>query len=131
MKVLHVIPSLGPLRGGPSHALLALSRELGQQGVSVQICTTDDNGPSRLAVPLGEPTSWQGVTTWFFPRQTRFYTYSWPMTRWLARSARQYDLIHIHALFSYASLPAAFAGARQGVPYVVCPEGTLSVYVPT
>src|SRR5438067_9464620 len=100
MKVLHVIPSLGPQRGGPSHGLLALSRELGRQGVSVQICATDDNGPYRLEVPLGEPSSHDGVTTWFFPRQMRFYTFSWPMTRWLARSVPEYDLIHIHALFS-------------------------------
>jgi glycosyltransferase involved in cell wall biosynthesis len=67
-----------------------------------------------------------GVTYRYFRRQTRFYTFSWPLTRWLARHVRDYDLVHIHALFSYAAAPAAYWAARAGVPYVVRPLGTLN-----
>ncbi len=130
IRVLHVIPSLGPARGGPSFALVSLARELERQGVSVEVCATDDNGPDRLKVQLSgpKPTRWNSVTTWFFPRQTRFYTFSWPLTWWLVRHVHRYDLVHIHALFSYAALPASVAARLSRVPYVVRPLGTLNAY---
>jgi glycosyltransferase involved in cell wall biosynthesis len=126
MKVLHVIPSVGPLRGGPSSALLAITRSLAKAGIQVHVATTDDNGLGRLEVPLHHPVTCDGVTTWYFPRQTRFYTFSWPLTRWLARHVHEYDLVHIHALFSHASLSAALLATRFRVPYIVRPLGTLN-----
>jgi glycosyltransferase involved in cell wall biosynthesis len=81
-----------------------------------------------MPAPLGQPVLRDGVTHWYFPRQTRFYTASWPLTRWLDRHVRDYDLVHIHALFSYAALPAAFFAARQGIPYIVRPLGVLNHY---
>ena len=125
-KVLHVIPSVGPQRGGPSFLIRTLARALSQAGMEIHVVTTDDNGPARLPVPLGVPQYEDGATFWYFPRQTRFYTFSWPLTRWLARHVREFDLVHIHALFSYAALPAAMLAHRAGVPYIVRPLGTLN-----
>jgi len=125
-KILHVIPSVGPQRGGPSVLMRTLARALSQAGMEVHIATTDDNGPDRLPVPHGVPQQEDGATFWYFPRQTRFYTFSWPLTRWLARHVREFDLVHIHALFSYAALPAALLAHRAGVPYIVRPLGTLN-----
>jgi glycosyltransferase involved in cell wall biosynthesis len=126
MKVLHVIPSVSPLRGGPSVMMHALARGLNDAGVEVHVATTDDNGRQRLDVPLGVPVVEEGVTSWYFPRQTRFYTVSWPLGRWLAQHVRDYDLVHIHALFSFATMPAAFWCQRYGIPYMVRPLGTLN-----
>ncbi|HZQ07136.1 MAG TPA: glycosyltransferase, partial [Anaerolineae bacterium] len=78
--------------------------------------------------PLGEPILRRGVTHWFFHRQTQFYKFSLPLTRWLAQHTREYDLLHIHALFSYATLPAARFATRAGVPYIIRPLGTLNRY---
>jgi glycosyltransferase involved in cell wall biosynthesis len=103
-----------------------LARALSQTGMEVHVAATDDNGPGRLPVPLGIPQQEDGATFWYFPRQTRFYTFSWPLTRWLARHIRDFDLVHIHALFSYAALPAALLAHRAGVPYIVRPLGTLN-----
>jgi glycosyltransferase involved in cell wall biosynthesis len=125
-KILHVIPSVGPQRGGPSVLMRTLARALSQAGMEVHVATTDDNGPGRLRVPLGVPQPEDGATFWYFPRQTRFYTFSWPLTRWLARHVREFDLVHIHALFSYAALPAALLAHRARVPYIVRPLGTLN-----
>jgi len=125
-KILHVIPSVGPQRGGPSVLMRTLARALSQAGMEVHVATTDDNGTDRLRVPLGVPQHEDGATFWYFPRQTRFYTFSWPLTRWLARHVREFDLVHIHALFSYAALPAALLAHRAGVPYIVRPLGTLN-----
>ncbi|HMH50417.1 MAG TPA: glycosyltransferase [Candidatus Acidoferrum sp.] len=121
-----MIPSVGPFRGGPSVAMRTLARSLARVGVEVDVATTDDDGPGRLDVPLGCPVSDGDTTYWYFRRQTRFYTVSWPLTRWLSAHVREYDLVHIHALFSYATLPASVYARRYGVPYVVRPLGTLN-----
>lgn len=126
LRVLHVIPSIGPLRGGPSVAMRALARALARAGVDVHVATTDDDGPGRLTVPLGRPVDEDGATHWYFRRQTRFFTTSWALTRWLAGHVAGYDLVHIHALFSYAAVPASVLGRKRGVPYIVRPLGTLN-----
>jgi glycosyltransferase involved in cell wall biosynthesis len=125
-KILHVIPSVGTLRGGPSVLVHALARGLSRAGIEAHIATTDDNGPGRLPVACGVPVVREGVTYWYFRRQARFYTFSWPLAAWLARHVSEFDLVHIHALFSFASLPAAFWARRRGVPYIVRPLGTLN-----
>src|SRR5438094_4223241 len=127
MKILHVIPSVGPLRGGPSVMLRTITRALVRAGVSVDVATTDDNGPGRLHVVNSKPVVEEGVTYWYFPRHSRFYTFSWPLTRWLAQNVKNYDLIHIHALFSYAAIPAAFWANYYQIPYVIRPLGVLNV----
>jgi len=126
MRVLHVIPSVSPLRGGPSVMVRTMTRGLVSAGVEVDIATTDDDGPGRLPVTLSEPVIRDGVTYWYFPRQTEFYTFSWPLTRWLAQHVRKYDLVHIHALFSYTVLPAAYWARRYKIPYIVKPLGILN-----
>ncbi len=128
LRILHVIPSLGPQRGGPSVVARSLAEGLAQAGMTVDVATTDDNGTGRLQVPLGQPVAEGSVSYWYFPRQTRFYTGSWPLARWLARQVGSYDLVHIHALFSFASLAASTVAARRGVPYIVRPLGVLNRY---
>lgn len=125
-KVLHVIPSVGPLRGGPSFIVRSLASSLAAAGIETHIATTDDNGPGQLRVGYGQPTVEAGVTYWYFRRQTRFYTFSWPLSAWLARHIREFDLVHIHALFSFAVLPAAFYARLSNVPYIVTPLGILN-----
>ena len=95
-------------------------------GVSVDIATTDDNGAGHLAVPLGWPVVEDGVTYWYFRRQISFYTVSWSLDQWLAAHVGDYDLVHIHALFSFAATAGAFWAARRGVPYLVRPLGVLN-----
>ena len=126
LKILHVIPSVGPLRGGPSEAIHTLTRSLSSAGLQVHVATTDDNGPGRLSVPLMKPVIEQHVHYWYFPRQTRLYTCSWPLSRWLAQHVQDYDLLHIHALFSQASVTAAWWAQRYRVPYIVRPLGVLN-----
>ena len=53
-------------------------------GVQVDVATTDDNADRVLDVALGRPLRDGQVTYWHFPRQTSFYTVSWPLQAWLA-----------------------------------------------
>ncbi len=103
-----------------------LAGSLVRSGIDTHIATTNDDGPRTLPVPCGRPVVEDGVTYWFFPRQTRFYTFSRPLGAWLSRHVSDFDLVHVHALFSYATLPAAYWAHRRGVPYIVRPLGTLN-----
>jgi len=126
MKILHVIPSIGPLRGGPSFAVRAMASGLAAHGIETHVATTDDNGPALLDVDFSQPVTEDGAVYWYFPRQTSFYICSIPFTVWLWRHASDYSLIHVHALFSWCSNVAALIARYRGVPYIVRPLGVLN-----
>ena len=126
IRVLHIIPSIATFRGGPSQVIRLMAEGLSESGIAVDVVTTDDNGSSRLSVPLGVPVREGQVTYWYFPRQARAYNYSFPLSVWLWRHIREYDLIHIHTVFAYASTAAALIARLKGTPYVVRPLGVLN-----
>jgi glycosyltransferase involved in cell wall biosynthesis len=131
MKVLHVIPSLSPSQGGPSKALPEMARGLAQAGVSVDVACTDDDGTGRRisGVTHGVPvTHADGFRVFYFPKQTEFYKVSLPLLRWLCRHAREYDVVHIHTVFSFSTLAGALAARLARVPYIVRPLGVLNAW---
>jgi glycosyltransferase involved in cell wall biosynthesis len=129
VKVLHVIPSLSGSQGGPTMALALMERALTAQGVTVETATTNDDGAGRRnGKSCGRPLPENGVVHWYFRKAADFYKPSPQFARWIASKAADYDLIHIHALFSFTSAAAAWAAHRAGVPYVVRPLGALNAY---
>lgn len=134
LRVLHVIPSVAKHDGGPSRAMALIERALKGAGIDVDVATTDDDGPGhRLAGPFdadgrGAPDADESTTRRHFPKRTEFYKVSPALVRWLRQHVRDYDLVHIHALFSFSSVAAAWIARRAGVPFVVRPLGTLNHY---
>ena len=127
MRVLHVIPSAAPVDGGPNFAVRALARGLVARGVDITVATTNAAGDASLDVPLDSPVIEDGVLYRYFARTVPgSWKFSWPLTRWLWAHARSYDVVHVHALFSYATIPGCRAAAHAPVPYVLRPLGTLS-----
>jgi glycosyltransferase involved in cell wall biosynthesis len=67
-----------------------------------------------------------GVPTVFFPRQwSEGLKYSRPLAHWLEEHVADFDVVHVHGIFSHACLAAARAARRHGVPYVVRALGML------
>ncbi len=129
MKILHVIPSMSFVHGGPSHAIRLTERALGMQGVEVETLSTDDDGPGeRSGKRCGVPLKENGVVRRYFPKRLEFYKVAPGLALWINRHVQDYDLVHIHALFSFSSVAAAWAAKSAGVPYVVRPLGTLNRY---
>ena len=126
MKVLHVIPSLSRLRGGPTFVVNTLAEYQARTGVEVHVATTDDDDSGRQSVPLATPIWRGGAVYWYFKRNTRTYQSSIGLTSWLLRRAAGFDLIHIHSLFTYPATAAAAIAQRRSIPYVVRPLGVLN-----
>lgn len=126
MKVLHVIPAISPRYGGPSQAVYDMCWSLHLAGCQVQIATTDADGEGRLEVQLGKLHSYQNVPTIFFERQwSEAFKYSHSLAQWLSNNVTEFDVVHIHAVFSHACLAAARACRRNGIPYIVRTIGNL------
>lgn len=129
MKVLHVIPSLSLTEGGPTRAIAAMEQALAAQGVTVETASTDDAGPGRHnGKPLAQPLPENGAMHWYFAKRMDFYKWSPAFARWVRREIRHYDLLHVHAVFSFTSTTAARVARAAGVPYVMRPLGTLNDY---
>ena len=62
----------------------------------------------------------------FARRNTHFYKVSLELVRWLNAHIGEFDVVHIHALFSFSSTVAAHIAHRGGVPYIVRPLGVLN-----
>lgn len=128
LRALHVIPSLSREHGGPSVALPAMARSLAQAGVFVDVATTDDDGVGKRLtdVPHATPLTSEGYRVIYFPKQSEFYKLSLPLLRWLFRHVTDYDVVHVHAVFSFSTLAAALACRWMQVPYIVRPLGVLN-----
>ena len=119
MRVLHLIPSISPLRGGPSQAVVSMVAALRQQGVDASILTTNDHGPGlQVGMPIGhwhqQEALEQAVPVLAFDRWNpplrvfREFAVSPGFSRWLGQNACQYDLVHVHAKHDIAGYgPAA------------------------
>jgi glycosyltransferase involved in cell wall biosynthesis len=109
-----------------------MARALALEGCRAEVVCTNDDGPGLLDAPLGRPVERGGASVRFFPRFSprvsalREFQYSWPLGRWLREHMGDYDLVHVHAIFSYASTCAMALARREGVPYLVRPIGQLS-----
>ncbi len=129
MKILQIIPSISLVYGGPSQMILGLSKTLAENGENVTIITTNSNGDTGqkpLDVPLQIPLKQDGYTIIYFPCSPfRRYKFSLDLLLWLNRNCANYDVAHIHALFSPVTTLAASICRLKGLPYLLRPLGTL------
>ncbi len=129
MKVLHVIPSLSWVHGGPSHAIRTIEQASRAEGIDTVVATTDDDGLGRrLDRALGTIIAEESCSRIYFRKRFDAYCIAPSLIVWLWKNVRSFDCVHIHALFSFTSTAAAIIARVRGVSYVVRPLGVLSSY---
>jgi glycosyltransferase involved in cell wall biosynthesis len=96
------------------------------QGVPSLVVTTDADGAGRLDVPLDETTTFAGMRVRFFPCQfSERLKYSGPLGAWVRAHVSEFAAVHIHAVFSHASIAAGRASRSAGLPYLLRPLGSI------
>lgn len=129
MKILQIVPSISLVYGGPSQMVLGLSAALANQGIDVTILTTDSNGDidqTPLDVPLNQLIQQDGYNIIYFRCSPfRRYKFSLSLLQWLNSHIKEFELAHIHALFSPISTAAATLARYHHLPYIIRPCGML------
>ncbi len=128
MRILHVVPSYLPAvrYGGPIISVHGLCKALAGRGHEVHVFTTNVDGESESAVPVGVPVGLNGVKVWYFPVPGLRRLYWSPrMKAALAEQTAGFDIVHTHSVFLWPTWAAARAAARHQVPYILAPRGML------
>lgn len=105
-----------------------MARALAAEGIEVDIATTDDDGPGRTMADAcrTSPGQRDSSRVFFFPKQTEFYKASLPMRTWLHAHVKDYAVVHVHGVFSFASMVAPRAARAARVPFIIRPLGILN-----
>ena len=127
LRVLHVVPAVAPRYGGPSAAIWPPVNNLNRiKSVRAEIVATDANGAGGR---LSNADLLEDAPVHLFRRTcSERWKISLGLRKWLRGHAGDYDMLHIHALWSFATAAAARAAERDGVPYILRPAGMLSDY---
>jgi len=129
MKVLFVTPSYEPAWafGGTVTATVNLCRTLAKKGIDVTIYTTNADGKGGyLDVPLNGPVNLGGVKVWYFhcdlmPRKA-FYSES--LENKLRKTVKDYDLVHVSAIWQWMQVNVYNECKKARIPYIVSPNGS-------
>ncbi len=107
-----------------------MCRAVSAHSIDAEIYATNIDVQGPLDVPLYVPTSFEGVRTTFFPVQgpEQHFRFSLSFAHRLVSDVRRFDLIHIHSLYNFPTLVAAYSCRNSGVPYIIRPHGSLDPY---
>ncbi|CAA2141116.1 Alpha-monoglucosyldiacylglycerol synthase [Hyphomicrobium sp. ghe19] len=88
-----------------------------------------DHGLTRVGPPLTDNSApFQSARRIYAHKWTNDYKFAPGLIPIIFRRVSDYDVVHIHALFTFTTTVAAWAARARGVPYIVRPLGTLSCY---
>jgi glycosyltransferase involved in cell wall biosynthesis len=132
MKILFIVPSYKPayVYGGPIESVAKLCEGIAAAGHDVHVYTTTANGKTELDVQVGQATNIDGVWVTYFKRITKDHTHISPaLWRYLSKTVKQYDLVHIQSWWNPLVVYAAYICYKKGVKFIVSPRGMLSNYI--
>jgi glycosyltransferase involved in cell wall biosynthesis len=124
VNVTHVVPYMHPNAGGPPVVVDRLCRRLAARGNRVRVLTTD-----ALA---GGDTGWEReYTDGGYELDVHrtggggAFAYSRTFAQAVRTAAAASDLVHLHTIWTYPTLRAAWVCRKLGIPYMVMPHGML------
>lgn len=119
MKILRLLESLDPVKGGPAYSVRESSNLLSQRGHQVDVLTLDHAGRSYSGKHdfgyFKEGPGWGG------------YGLNIGYLLWLRRNIAKYDVILIHGIWQWQNVAFILAGGLNA-KYIVMPHGSLDVW---
>ena len=128
MKVLLVSPSFYPAHvyGGPTQSTYELCRSLAKLGNEVRVLTTDADGlHTVLDVEKDTDVRVEGFAVRYCRRRFR-HSVSPTLVRLLRSYAAWADVVHLHYVYSFPTLPTLLQCRLSGKPVIWSPQGALS-----
>jgi glycosyltransferase involved in cell wall biosynthesis len=128
VRVLHVTPSFAPAwcYGGLPESAYQFARHLSRAGAAVRVLTTDANGwGNRLdAAAMAAYAHRDGIEVRYCARVAR-QSVSLELLGALTEQMRWADVVHLHAAYSFPTIPTLLAARVQKRPLVWTPHGAL------
>ncbi|MEL7481531.1 MAG: glycosyltransferase, partial [Pseudomonadota bacterium] len=130
LRILHVTPAFYPATywGGPIFSTYGLCNALAaQEGIDVTVLTTDSAGPGRddrLQISA-TPERYSAGYDVHFVRKSRGKDIAPRMFGPLKQLARQADILHLTATYSFPTFPVFFAARQLNKPLVWSPRGAI------
>lgn len=116
MRILHVVQSMDPAKGGVSESIRLFCAEIIRQGHETEIATLDHPGPEwekLLPAPLH-----------FFPQTMKGFNAP-GLIPWLAENGPSYDGVIAHGLWRFQGHATRIAAKKGGFKYCIFPHGML------
>jgi glycosyltransferase involved in cell wall biosynthesis len=130
MRLLHVIPSVSKLDGGPSNAIWQMidSIRLADEEIEITVLTSNHGAADEIKDLQAKYESNARLKLQVVSLTTIPYKVSLRGAAWLLRNVVRFDVVHSHAMFSFLPLFACFVARIRRVPYIMRPLGTLNSY---
>jgi glycosyltransferase involved in cell wall biosynthesis len=126
VRVLHVTPCFAPawVYGGLPESAYQFARHLARAGATVRVLTTDANGwGERLdAAAVAAYEHRDGIEVRYCARVAR-QSVSLELLGALAEQMRWADIVHLHAAYSFPTIPTLLAARMLRRPLVWTPHG--------
>lgn len=130
MKVLHVTGCYAPAAewGGVVTAVGGMVRALARAAVDVEVFTTTQRSSRVLPAIVPGRRAVDGVHVSYFPSVHPFGRafFAPGLSRALRDRAGEFDLVHLHMLWTASGMAAARHCRRRGIPYVITLHGALN-----
>jgi len=129
LKILHISPSYYPAFkfGGPINSVHLLNKFLVKKGLEVDVITTN----AGLSGQLISKYEWEiidGVRVKYHGYYGyERYNFSLSLLRELKKNIKNYDLVHITAVWNFPVFAGAFMCNRYKIPYIISPHGALMI----
>jgi len=127
MKILHIIPTMNPLTGGPCEAIINISAELHRINIKNEVLCLDDKTESYIK---DKPFTIHAIGKSKGPWQ-----YNKHLRDWLETNLSKYDKIILHTLWTYQGFALHLAiknikrKSKAPIPiYFIMPHGMLDPY---
>lgn len=122
MRVLHVLPSIAPDRGGPARSAMGLARAESLAGSDVAFIATHDATAAEAAHGAGVKLS--GGQQLLSP----FEIPGPGLAEMLWRGIGRADIVHLHSVWNGTTSLAEMICRLRRVPYVLSPRGMLDAH---